>query len=250
MKSIREKCVDALKLSNQCRATYQQKGHTEQKHYARGQIDAFNAVLNWMDDHDGLRISRNGTCEKYKNPAAVALGRIKSPAKAEASRNNGKLGGRPRNPLNETVYIYAITLNDSVLYVGSTVNLRKREKQHSTRGVKEIKTAIAKWARFTILERSTVKKCRLCEIVWIKKFTESGQCALGCEEFMIELKQITRRPILEMTPKNKRKHMALVSKCGINTARGLMSENMAMQLITESRARLMTPRLALKSKTS
>jgi len=34
--------------------------------------------------------------EKYKNPAAVALGRIKSPAKAEAARNNGKLGGRPR----------------------------------------------------------------------------------------------------------------------------------------------------------
>ncbi len=31
-----------------------------------------------------------------KNPAAVALGRIKSPAKSEASRANGKLGGRPK----------------------------------------------------------------------------------------------------------------------------------------------------------
>ena len=31
-----------------------------------------------------------------KNPHAVALGRIKSPARAAASRRNGKLGGRPR----------------------------------------------------------------------------------------------------------------------------------------------------------
>jgi hypothetical protein len=31
-----------------------------------------------------------------KNPAAMALGKIKSPAKAAASRKNGKLGGRPK----------------------------------------------------------------------------------------------------------------------------------------------------------
>ena len=31
-----------------------------------------------------------------KNPAAVALGSIKSEAKAAAARINGKLGGRPR----------------------------------------------------------------------------------------------------------------------------------------------------------
>ena len=31
-----------------------------------------------------------------KNPAAVALGKMKSPKKARASRKNGKLGGRPR----------------------------------------------------------------------------------------------------------------------------------------------------------
>jgi hypothetical protein len=30
-----------------------------------------------------------------KNPAAVALGKIKSDKKAAASRQNGKLGGRP-----------------------------------------------------------------------------------------------------------------------------------------------------------
>jgi hypothetical protein len=31
-----------------------------------------------------------------KNPSAVALGSIKSKKKAEASRINGKLGGRPK----------------------------------------------------------------------------------------------------------------------------------------------------------
>jgi hypothetical protein len=33
-----------------------------------------------------------------KNPAAAALGRIKSPAKTRAVRENGKLGGRPPLP--------------------------------------------------------------------------------------------------------------------------------------------------------
>ncbi len=32
-----------------------------------------------------------------KNPAAVALGKIKSTKKAASSRQNGKLGGRPKN---------------------------------------------------------------------------------------------------------------------------------------------------------
>jgi hypothetical protein len=37
--------------------------------------------------------------DKYfssKNPAAVALGKIRSPKKAASSRENGKLGGRPK----------------------------------------------------------------------------------------------------------------------------------------------------------
>lgn len=33
-----------------------------------------------------------------KNPAAVALGKIKSDKKAAAARENGKLGGRPAKP--------------------------------------------------------------------------------------------------------------------------------------------------------
>jgi hypothetical protein len=38
------------------------------------------------------------TWNKYhnKNPAAVALGKIKSKHKAAAARRNGKLGGRPK----------------------------------------------------------------------------------------------------------------------------------------------------------
>lgn len=36
-----------------------------------------------------------------KNPAAVALGSIKSKAKAEAARINGKLGGRPKKQMTE-----------------------------------------------------------------------------------------------------------------------------------------------------
>lgn len=35
---------------------------------------------------------------KRKNPAAVALGKRKSEKKAAASRENGKLGGRPEKP--------------------------------------------------------------------------------------------------------------------------------------------------------
>ncbi len=45
-----------------------------------------------------MKFLTHGTVERFlkeKNPAAVALGKIKSSAKAKASRQNGKLGGRP-----------------------------------------------------------------------------------------------------------------------------------------------------------
>lgn len=34
-----------------------------------------------------------------KNPAAVALGKMKSEKKAQAARENGKLGGRPKKEI-------------------------------------------------------------------------------------------------------------------------------------------------------
>lgn len=37
--------------------------------------------------------------KKLKNKAAVALGSIKSEKKAKAARENGKKGGRPKNPV-------------------------------------------------------------------------------------------------------------------------------------------------------
>ncbi len=39
-----------------------------------------------------MKVTKN----KKKNPAAVALGKIKSKKKAEASKRNGKLGGYPK----------------------------------------------------------------------------------------------------------------------------------------------------------
>lgn len=38
-----------------------------------------------------------------KNPAAVALGSIKSKKKAQSSRENGKKGGRPKKTAKEQV---------------------------------------------------------------------------------------------------------------------------------------------------
>lgn len=40
--------------------------------------------------------------KQEKNPAAVALGSMKSKKKAEAARENGKLGGYHKHKKNET----------------------------------------------------------------------------------------------------------------------------------------------------
>ena len=48
---------------------------------------------------NGTKPTGNGEpVQSMKNPAAVALGKIKSRARAKASRENGKLGGRPKKP--------------------------------------------------------------------------------------------------------------------------------------------------------
>jgi len=44
---------------------------------------------------------------KRKNPAAVALGKIKSEAKTRAAQANGKLGGRPKGTRNRKLAIAA-----------------------------------------------------------------------------------------------------------------------------------------------
>lgn len=43
---------------------------------------------------------------KPKNPAAVAMGKIKSESKSRASRENGKKGGRPRTKTGPVINVY------------------------------------------------------------------------------------------------------------------------------------------------
>jgi hypothetical protein len=55
---------------------------------------------NWgyNDFHYGYTGARTSNAVPKKNRSAIALGRIKSPAKAKSSRKNGEKGGRPRLP--------------------------------------------------------------------------------------------------------------------------------------------------------
>jgi hypothetical protein len=53
-------------------------------------------LMDWANDPNS---SANQDDRIRKNPAAVALGKIRSPKKAASSRRNGKLGGRPKGKL-------------------------------------------------------------------------------------------------------------------------------------------------------
>jgi hypothetical protein len=71
-----------------------------------------------------FEIMPNGTeicfeCDAPKNPAAVSLGRlggrIKTAAKAEAARRNGKLGGRPRKTTKQ-LQLVSVSNSRSVFF--------------------------------------------------------------------------------------------------------------------------------------
>ena len=56
-------------------------------------------LMDWANDPNSSA-NQDGD-DKPKNPAAVALGKIRSPKKAASSRENGKLGGRPAKAKHE-----------------------------------------------------------------------------------------------------------------------------------------------------
>ena len=65
-----------------------------------------------------------------KNPAAVALGRIKSAAKSKAARDNGKLGGRPRKPKRVARWANDLQMSHPV----TTAHAKKETNAHNGDG--------------------------------------------------------------------------------------------------------------------
>jgi general stress protein YciG len=66
----------------------------------------FNELRSKMSPESQARSSERAAVHRAKNPHAVALGRkggkVNSEAKAEAARENGKKGGRPKKKKSET----------------------------------------------------------------------------------------------------------------------------------------------------
>lgn len=48
--ALEKRIRDAMALSESCKDSYAKNGHGSQYSYARGQIDSFQAVLNWMSE--------------------------------------------------------------------------------------------------------------------------------------------------------------------------------------------------------
>ncbi len=50
MLALENRILDAMKLSDECKSVYIEKGYERQESFALGQLDAFQAVLNWMKE--------------------------------------------------------------------------------------------------------------------------------------------------------------------------------------------------------
>lgn len=69
--------------------------------------------------------------EKIKNPAAVALGSIKSEKKAKAVRENGKKGGRPVGSRNHKTGQFSYEGNyERMCICGHTLGIHAAEAPH------------------------------------------------------------------------------------------------------------------------
>jgi hypothetical protein len=83
-----------------------------------------SATENWLLNAE-VAIRQHDAILRGNNPAAAALGSIKSPKKAASSRENGKLGGRPKNYQVYVQYDYPGHERGSVVSEHATYDLAR-----------------------------------------------------------------------------------------------------------------------------